>query len=173
MRSRDDSIIRRVPNATALVVANSAHAILFATPNGRAWLRRFFGTSHDENRLPRRIGRWLEAGPAAPPEGVTARRAGSSLLVRRYAPQPSECVALSLELISDDNSRSAPGGLSRRQRDVLRLVASGKSNKAIAAVLNIAPKTVGKHVEIVFRKLGVTNRIAAVNAYTGYVGERD
>ena len=79
-----------------------------------------------------------------------------------------------LELV--EKSSRAPrtaGVLSRRQHDVLRWVATGKSNKAIADILKISPKTVGKHIENVFRKLGVTSRVAAANAYTASARGRD
>ena len=52
-------------------------------------------------------------------------------------------------------------GLSEREREVLTQLASGKTNREIAAVLHISPHTVGRHVENVFTKLGVTSRAAA------------
>jgi DNA-binding NarL/FixJ family response regulator len=55
----------------------------------------------------------------------------------------------------------ALGGLSRRERQVLSLVASGRTNREIAAELHISQHTVGRHVENVFTKLGVTNRAGA------------
>ena len=161
-------------DAPALVVANSAHQILFATPNARTWLQRFFRGDQTTDLLPPRISRWLERGAQATGAEVRARSKGASLLVRKYVPEPGECTALFLHL-ADGTTPQAPAGdrLSQRQQDVLRWVASGKSNKAIAAILKISPKTVGKHVENVFRKLGVTSRVAAANAYAGYKGGRD
>ena len=38
----------------------------------------------------------------------------------------------------------------------------GKSNRDIATILNLSPRTVDKHLEAVFRKLGVENRTSAV-----------
>ena len=46
-------------------------------------------------------------------------------------------------------------------------VAAGLSNAEIAQALFIAPSTVRKHLEHAFRKLGVTNRLAAVVALEG------
>lgn len=52
-------------------------------------------------------------------------------------------------------------GLTRRELEVLRLIASGLPNKQIANRLAIRPKTVGNHVEHIYLKLGVTNRAGA------------
>ena len=52
--------------------------------------------------------------------------------------------------------------LSPRERQVLVQVASGKTNREIAAALVISEHTVGRHLENVFAKLGVTSRAAAV-----------
>jgi ATP/maltotriose-dependent transcriptional regulator MalT len=52
-------------------------------------------------------------------------------------------------------------GLTARELEVLRLVASGKSNKEIAAALIISEHTVARHVQNIFTKLGVASRTAA------------
>ncbi len=54
-----------------------------------------------------------------------------------------------------------PAGLTEREVDVLRLIARGHSNKAVAASLGISPKTVGHHVEHLYDKAGVTTRAGA------------
>jgi DNA-binding CsgD family transcriptional regulator len=62
-------------------------------------------------------------------------------------------------------------GLTARERAILRQVADGQTNRAIAHALQISPRTVAKHLEHAYRKLGVCNRAAAVSATTGR-GER-
>jgi DNA-binding NarL/FixJ family response regulator len=52
--------------------------------------------------------------------------------------------------------------LTEREKDVLRLLASGCSNKEIAQELNIGEKTVKTHVSSILSKLGVTSRTQAV-----------
>jgi DNA-binding NarL/FixJ family response regulator len=52
--------------------------------------------------------------------------------------------------------------LSPREREVLRLVAAGKSNKEIAAALHVTERTVKFHVTSIFNKLGAENRAQAV-----------
>jgi DNA-binding CsgD family transcriptional regulator len=56
---------------------------------------------------------------------------------------------------------SAVGGLTEREREVLRLLASGKTNRAIAVDLVISEKTVARHVSNIFNKLGLSSRAAA------------
>ena len=52
-------------------------------------------------------------------------------------------------------------GLTRREDEVLRWVARGKSNQEIAATLSIAPGTVKKHLDHIYAKLGVKTRTEA------------
>jgi HD-GYP domain-containing protein (c-di-GMP phosphodiesterase class II) len=54
-----------------------------------------------------------------------------------------------------------PAGLTEREVDVVRLLTQGLSNKEIARRLGIAPKTVGRHVENLYAKAGVSSRAAA------------
>ena len=53
-------------------------------------------------------------------------------------------------------------GLTRREREVLQWAAAGKTNAEIGAILDMSPRTVEKHFEHVFEKLGVETRVAAV-----------
>jgi DNA-binding CsgD family transcriptional regulator len=54
-----------------------------------------------------------------------------------------------------------PSGLTPREQEIVGLIAHGKTNHEIARVLWISPNTVRKHLENIFAKLGVTNRMAA------------
>ena len=51
--------------------------------------------------------------------------------------------------------------LTRRESQVLLWIAQGKTNREIGQILSLSPRTVNKHLEQVFRKLGVENRTAA------------
>jgi DNA-binding CsgD family transcriptional regulator len=65
----------------------------------------------------------------------------------------------------DSLTQSAPyidaHGLTPRELQVLRLVAAGKTNKAIATELVLSERTVDRHVSNIFTKLGVSSRAAA------------
>ena len=61
-----------------------------------------------------------------------------------------------------------PDGLSPREVEVLRLVATGKTNRAVAEVLFISDKTVARHLANIYRKLDLSTRSAA----TAYAFER-
>jgi HD-GYP domain-containing protein (c-di-GMP phosphodiesterase class II) len=54
-----------------------------------------------------------------------------------------------------------PAGLTDREVEVLRLIARGQPNKAVASALGISTKTVGRHVEHIYAKAGVTTRAGA------------
>jgi DNA-binding NarL/FixJ family response regulator len=71
-----------------------------------------------------------------------------------------------------DRGSDADEDLTPREKEVLRLVATGKTNRAIAASLGISEKTIARHVANIFMKLGLANR-AAATAYAyenGIVG---
>lgn len=60
-----------------------------------------------------------------------------------------------------ENPVSAGHGLTPREREILAWVATGRTNRAIAAALSISEKTVARHVSNIFAKLGLSTRAAA------------
>jgi len=81
------------------------------------------------------------------------------------------------ELVDDRGRSQQPGGagLSAREAEVLAQLAAGKTNREISEALTISQHTVGRHVENIFTKLGVTTRAAATaHAYEhGLVTKRN
>lgn len=72
-------------------------------------------------------------------------------------------------LASEAPDRPRSGALSARELEVLRHVASGQTNREVAASLTISQHTVGRHLENIFAKFGVSGRAAA----TAYAYEHD
>ena len=82
-------------------------------------------------------------------------------LVKPYAPDE----LLARVRLLEERSRPLAGvtsNLTRRENEVLRLLAQGLTQDDIAGRLTISPKTVGTHIEHVLRKLGVHSRAQAV-----------
>ena len=94
------------------------------------------------------------AQPQELARAVRAAHAGDALLDPHIA-------ARLLESIARPASEAPADPLTRREREVLELIARGLSNKRIARELGIAEKTVKTHAGHVFAKLGVTDRTQA------------
>jgi ATP/maltotriose-dependent transcriptional regulator MalT len=71
--------------------------------------------------------------------------------------------------LSGKAAATPASGLTARELEVLRLVATGKTNRVIAADLFVSEKTVARHVSNIFTKLGLSSRAAA----TAYAYEHD
>ena len=94
-------------------------------------------------------------------ELAAARRAFEELGAR---PDVDRTKKLTVRSVSE-----RPGGLTAREVEVVRLVATGMTNRAIAEELVISEKTVARHVSNVFHRLGVSSR----SAVTAYAYEHD
>ena len=64
-------------------------------------------------------------------------------------------------VVESRGRRRQPGGLTEREVEVLALVASGRSNRDVAAELSISQKTVARHLSNIFTKLGASTRTEA------------
>lgn len=116
-----------------------------------AW--RHFGAAYDVAMVRVLIGRACRSlgdGDAAEMEFDAARATFDRL---GAAPASRAVAALT--------QRERDLGLTDRELEVLRLVASGRTNQAIAEVLVLSVKTVDRHVSNIFTKLGVSSRSAA------------
>jgi NarL family two-component system response regulator LiaR len=94
--------------------------------------------------------------PAELARAVRAAHAGEALLDPAVAARLVQTIAARPSPIGSDSQR-----LTRREREVLELIARGRSNKRIASELGISEKTVKAHVGHVLAKLGVTDRTQA------------
>lgn len=116
-----------------------------------------------------RLAHDLMAKFAATPAALlhTARFAGTdgALLVRHFSEAGrDDTVMLTLE---EEHAPPGPAalcalGLTPRQAEVVYWVAQGKSNPEIAVILGTSPRTIDKHMERIFERLGVENRGSAM-----------
>ncbi len=77
-------------------------------------------------------------------------------------------LARAVRLLGRDE-RTRLAGLTNRECEVLRLVATGRTNREIAGVLVISDHTVGRHLQNIYMKLGLSSRAAA----TAYAYDHD
>jgi predicted ATPase/DNA-binding CsgD family transcriptional regulator/DNA-binding XRE family transcriptional regulator len=103
-------------------------------------------------RAAHRLGRQDEAAGQLRAAEALARELGSAERLTQVVAALAETGA---------GAGPLPGGLTGRQAEVLRLVATGLSNKEIAAALYLSPATVERHLVTVYRKLGVARRVDA------------
>jgi non-specific serine/threonine protein kinase len=115
--------------------------------------------------------------------GVAASPAGPVLLERARARLPEEAFAAACtagramaqhEAIAEALATASPAptavtsagrraGLSGREIEVLDLLANGRSNQEIAAILVLSVRTVENHIAHIYGKLGVRGRVQATN----------
>ena len=125
-----------------------------------------FGVSvGDDGELPAELRRWVRDGAGQP---LTTARDGRELNIRFV---PTRTGTGGVLLFHEPRGASVEAlearGLSRREAEVLGCVVDGLSNDEIGQRLDISPRTVQKHLERVFAKLGVHNRTAAVATVLG------
>jgi DNA-binding CsgD family transcriptional regulator len=146
---------------SVLAAEGRHHAALVALRRSLA-LWRELGAPYEAARSLVRIGlscRALGDADSCEVELAEARR----LFKRLGAPPDLERI----DLLSSE--RAAPGGLTPRELEVLTLVATGMTNRAVAEHLFISEKTVARHVSNIFSKLAISSRAAA----TAYAYEHD
>jgi DNA-binding NarL/FixJ family response regulator len=120
---------------------------------------RDLGMPHDAARARVRIGvacRALGDHDAADLELEAARAVFERLGAR---PDLAEIARLATPVTPERSAR--PSGLTERECEVLRHVAAGETDRQVAAALVISEHTVGRHLQNIFRKLGVSSRAAA------------
>jgi len=136
-------------------------------------LRKHFGTDSGGNgNVPENLHRWLcaqQLGMASATDAVNApagplviQSAGGSLTARVAQSQPGETIVILEHAEVGHEVESKAAELTPREREVLHWIREGKRNSEIGTILGLSVRTVGKHLEHVFRKLGVETRTAAV-----------
>ena len=152
-----------------LLAVNSAGKIMWATPQAQKLLSDTLGPGGDDDVvLPEPIPQWLDQarqGKAGSKAAITAALPGNEQLRLQYMGKLGANEFL-LRLAKDSGSEtpaefSSELGLTAREGEVLSWLSKGKTNRDIAQILGLSPRTVDKHLEQIYSKLGVENRTAA------------
>ncbi|WLA80058.1 response regulator transcription factor [Bradyrhizobium elkanii] len=151
-----------------LLAVNSAGALLWATPQAQRLLSDTLADAADNFALPDPMPQWLEQaqkGGTGKKTATVASFPGNEQLRLQYMGKlgPNEF----LLRLAKDTSGDMPAefsselGLTTREGEVLSWLSKGKTNRDIAQILGLSPRTVDKHLEQIYAKLGVENRTAA------------
>jgi DNA-binding CsgD family transcriptional regulator len=150
----------------AVVVLDSSARLAHAGGPARDLLEAYFG---DRDHIPRRLVEWMAAGPGASPLLVDGARGRLvvRLLDRLLAGRQPVLLLEERRGLAPTTAALRALGLSAREAEILRLVAMGRENAEIASDLNVGLGTVRKHLERIYKKLGVHSRAAAITRALG------
>lgn len=149
----------------ASVAAYTAGAVLLAEDDARSALPKLRAAAtgwrdldapYETARVRVLIGQACRALDDA--ETADRELAGARTIFEKLGARPD---VERVDALLHDIARSAPGGLSPREVEVLRLVATGSSNREIATTLVLSERTVERHISNIFAKIGVPSRAAA------------
>lgn len=169
---RELSLAQRLlsESRAAVIWLKSGARVQHLTLHGRVLLAKYFpGRLLPRDALPELLQRWIEQELARFKDTShvpSARRPliighdGDALVVRLFSDHGQTGLLLEESLVTTKDIEG--GGLTRREGEVLTWVSRGKTNREISIILGISPRTVQKHLEHIFQKLGVETRTAAV-----------
>jgi len=140
------------------VVLDGLGRVAWRSPQATRWLDEAFKPdAADEGAA------WLQSA-AAQGEATAPLPGGRRLLARHMGHSGFSEATLLLSLATADAvaaPRQPDVPLTPRETEVLSWLAKGKTNRDIADILGMSPRTVNKHLEHIFEKLGVETRSAA------------
>jgi len=151
-----------------LLAVNGVGKIMWATPQAQKLLSDTLAAGSDDDVvLPDPIPQWLDQARkgSAAKAAIMAALPGNEQLRLQYMGRLGSNEFL-LRLAKDSGAEtpaefSTELGLTTREGEVLSWLSKGKTNRDIAQILGLSPRTVDKHLEQIYSKLGVENRTAA------------
>ena len=146
--------------------------ILWSTPNTHSLLAGY-GADQQwiSTTLPIYIAPWLEAGAIEP---LLIEDLSEPLIVKTMDKELAEERLLVIEPANkpkEEDLLREKFELTPRESVVLVWISRGKTNQEIAMILDFSPRTVNKHLEQIFRKLGVENRTTAAAVSLKYLNK--
>ncbi len=164
-----------------LLAANRAGRILWSTPQAAKLLSTILPDfNFDAYVLPADIQEWLhQSADRRPPstEGMRLNTPDSPIKLELSVISQIGSDEILLRLIEGDPNNDQlvlrnKLQLTQREAEVLLWIARGKSNRDVAEILTLSPRTVNKHLEQIFNKLGVENRTSAAALAARTLGAR-
>ena len=156
-----------------LLAVSRQGKIMWATPQAQKLLSdNLAAAATDEIVLPHAMLQWLEQaqkGKAGSKTPAMASFPDNEQLRLQYMGKlgPNEfLLRLAKESSNMPAQFSSELGLTTREGEVLSWLSKGKTNRDIAQILGLSPRTVDKHLEQIYAKLGVENRTAAAATIT-------
>jgi DNA-binding NarL/FixJ family response regulator len=152
-----------------LLAVNAVGKLMWATPQAQKLLSDALSPDSDDDVvLPAPIPQWLDQtrkGNAGSKAATMTALPGNEQLRLQYMGRLGTNEFL-LRLAKDSGAEtpsefSSELGLTSREGEVLSWLSKGKTNRDIAQILGLSPRTVDKHLEQIYSKLGVENRTAA------------
>ena len=147
-----------------LMTVSDAGRIEWATPQTYALFAKARATDHwQQTDMADQLRLWLSQNPAIDSR-IHLKNLDYPLSVKMVNNHTGQERLLKLE---DGKRPTGPHllkqklDLTERESEVLHWLANGKTNREIALILDMSPRTVNKHLEQIFPKLGVENRTAA------------
>ncbi|MDA9478166.1 LuxR family transcriptional regulator [Bradyrhizobium sp. CCBAU 65884] len=140
--------------------------VLWATPQAQKLLSDHHGAQADDFVLPPSLLQWLEQARAKGSAKSQAASLPDNPQLRLYYIGETAPNEFLLRLSRESGTALPPEftselGLTTREGEVLAWLSKGKTNRDIAQILGLSPRTVDKHLEQIYAKLGVENRTAA------------
>lgn len=151
----------------ALVVVDAAGMPVLRTRQAVRWLEAFFDQDVADGGLPERVRSWVLGHLAAQSVGDAGEwieERGGRVLALVFAGAVTGGFLVKLEerrREPDAMPLADAFNLTPRELEVLLWVAKGKTNRDIGDILGLSPRTVNKHLEHIYEKLGVETRTAA------------
>lgn len=153
-------------------------AIIWLTPLATATIERLFpGWTPRDGRLPEPLAATVRhLQQPDPPVGAQASfKTGESTVECTFLRQSSadQWLFRLAERREGDAQRllAERHGLTSREAEVLVWISRGKQNREISEILHISPRTVNKHLEQIFEKMGVENRASATAIAVGTLSQ--
>jgi DNA-binding NarL/FixJ family response regulator len=144
--------------------------VAWRSPQAMRWLQQVLGPEFDEAAQRLWLQQVVERG-----ESLAPLADGYQLQARYLGPGgPGEVMVLLRQLTpaaGDAHKRLSSAALTPRETEVLSWLAKGKTNRDIGDILGMSPRTVNKHLEHIFEKLGVETRTAAAAIATSLLQE--